>query len=180
MAYQVAEYYKQYFPFIQEWGRKKDISHHLQYLDYLYDIKRSNNPDRTYLSLTNKTIIVEFFAISEAIIDALLCEKIVDIGDGKLAQLYVKEYTNASTLLKMAEYYEIIDKNIYGQLLSLSKTRNFIHIKRPKSGKLECNHYTDAVLKRYENYFENFLSFLFNKYKVYETYGLGIFAWPWK
>ena len=52
---------RQFLSFVQETVCKVNISHHLQYLEFLYKIKKLHDPELTTLSLLNKSIIVEYF-----------------------------------------------------------------------------------------------------------------------
>ncbi len=172
-----AETFKQYLRFIDNWDRKKNISYHLQYVDFLYKIKKIHTPGLTTLSLMNKTIIIEYFTIIEAIIDALLCQLSVKIEEDSYVSLDVNEYMNAGELLQLAKKYHIIDTEIHSKLGQVKNIRNRIHIKRPrKSQKYEYKAYTPKILKQHEKIFKNLMVFLFEKNDIdYNDY-----QWPWK
>jgi hypothetical protein len=75
-----AETLRNHLTFIQDWDRKKNISHHQQYVEFLYKIKKEHEPELTTGSLLNKSLIIEYFTIIEAIVDALLCQLKVKCG----------------------------------------------------------------------------------------------------
>ena len=172
-----AETFKRYLSFIRSWDRKKNISYHLQYIEFLYKIKKLHNPSSTTRSLLIKTIIVEYFTVIEAILDALLCQLYVDTGEGILAPIDIDEYTRAERLLGLAKKYRIINVDIHSQLGRIKSTRNKIHIKRPhKNQPLEYEGYTANLLGEYEESYQNFLAFLFDKNGV----GSNDYPWPWR
>lgn len=169
-----AENYKKHFPFIIDWDKKRDISYHFQFIEYLYIKKRQE--EKTTLSLINKTIIIEYFAIGEAIIDALLCQLYVNIGKGATTPLYISQYDKASNLFELANKYGIIDIKTRNYLKKIGSARNFIHIKRPKSGNPEYSFYTNKLLGEHEKVFKYFLDYLFDKYSLEDS---KKFSWPW-
>ena len=161
-----AETFKSYCRFIKDWDRKKNISYHLQYIEFLYKIKKIHNPSSTTRSLLYKTIIIEYFTVIEAIIDALLCQLEVKVDESDFVQIDIDEYTRAERLLQLAKTYKIINPDIHSQLGQIKNTRNQIHIKRRKTSQpLEYERYKSDELKKHERIFNRFLSFLFEKYK---------------
>jgi hypothetical protein len=171
-----ADDYRYYLTFISDRETKLNISHHLQYVEFLYKIKSEHQLILTTLSLTNKSIIIELFAIIESIIDALLCQLKVVLEDEKCVPLEVHEYTNANQLLKLALKYNIVTKPMYGHLVNFSRVRNNIHIKRHDNGdKNEHEKYTNDILKIHEIAFKNFLKFLFIKYRRPNA---ELYPWP--
>lgn len=171
-----AKKFRDYLPFIDDWDRKKDISYHFQYLEYLYKVKKKNDPKSTTLSLSNKAIIIEFFTIIEAIVDALLCQLSVNDPDGKSVDLKVDEYLAAEKLFKLAKKYRIVDTTVHSQINQLKGTRNRIHIKRPKKGKWEYSEYSQSLLKGREKIFKSFMEYLLNKH---DPTLVNVFPWPW-
>ena len=170
-----AETFKSYCRFIEDWDRKKNISYHLQYIEFLYKIKKIHNPSSTTRSLLHKSIIIEYFTVIEAIIDALLCQLKVKVNESNFVPIDIEEYTNAQRLLELAKKYKIIDSDMHSQLGQIKNTRNKIHIKRrQESEPLEYARYTVDELKKHEKIFNNFLAFLFQKYDIdYSSY-----PWP--
>jgi len=161
--------------FIENGSTRCNISHHIQYLEFLYRIKKLHQPISTSLSLLNKTIIIEYFAIIEAIIDALLCQLNVNAGNETIP-MEIKEYTPADELFKLAKHYKIIDQDTHSQLGQLKGTRNRIHIKRSRPRqKLEYQEYPDSLLKQREKIFKSFMVFLFNKHNI----DYSNILWPW-
>lgn len=162
--------------FIEHGGVCCNISHHIQYLEFLYHIKKIHEPKSTSQSLLNKTIIIEYFTIIEAILDSLLCSLEVKT-DSKTVPLEVKEYTKADDLLRLAKHYRIINQDIHSQIGQIKDTRNRIHIKRSKPGKkLEYHEYPDSLVKQREKIFKNFMVHLFERHNV----DYSNFLWPWK
>jgi len=174
----IAEAFKSYLAFIDDWDKKKNISYHLQYIEFLYKIKKIHEPTLTTLSLSNKTIIIEYFTVIEAIIDALLCQLLVKVDENHFVQIEINEYTGADELLKLAKKYKIISQDIHTQLGQIKGTRNRIHIKRPrKKQKYEYKEYTKELLEKYEKTFKVFLEYLFKKNNIAEY---KKYPWPWK
>lgn len=152
-----------------------NISHHFQYLEFLYKIKKIHSPVSTSQSLLNKSIIIEYFAIIEAILDSLLRSLVVKSNKG-VFQLEIQEYTSAKELFRLAKCYGIISPSIHTRIGKIQDIRNRIHIKRTKKGrKLEYQEYSDSMLKENENIFKDFLTFLFSKNNVNHNN----FLWPW-
>jgi hypothetical protein len=173
-----AEHFKTFLNFIKSWPVKNNISYHLQYIEFLYKVKNIHNPKSTTLSLINKTIIIEYFTVIEAIIDALLCQLDVKVNDKEFVPIEIYEYTNAAELLSLARKYKVIDTTIHSQLGQIKDTRNRIHIKRPrKNQKPEYEEYTRELLEQRERMFKSFMEYLFNKYSVNNP---NIYPWPWK
>ena len=171
-----ADTFRNYLSFIKDEDTKKDISHHMQYIEFLYKIGRIHKPKLTTRSLLIKTIIVEYFTIIEAMIDDMLCQLNVKVCEGKFIPLDIHKYMNAECLFDLAKKYEIVDSNIYGKICRLKKWRNKIHIKRhDKKQKYECEQYSPDDLKEFNKIYKDFLSFLFKKYKAKMD-----FPWPWE
>ena len=171
-----AETFKRYFPFINDWDRKKNISYHLQYIEFLYKARKIHEPRSTTLSLLIKTIVIEYFTVIEAVIDALLCQLKVQTPDNLLAPIDIDEYTRAERLLKLAKKYRIIDTTIHSKLGIIKNTRNKIHIKRPRRNQaLEYRCYTTDLLGEHEKIYKDFFCYLFEKNSVDKN---G-FPWPW-
>jgi hypothetical protein len=172
-----ANTFRGYFPFVRDKDSKKNISHHMQYIEFLYKIKEKVNPQLTTESLLIKTIIIEYFVIVEAVIDDLLCQLEVKIGKDKFAAIEVDEYQNAEGLFKLAKKYKIINSDIHSKIGQLKNTRNKIHIKRPRRNqKYECECYTQNDLDKYQKIYKDFLNFLLVKYQVAKN----DYPWPWE
>jgi hypothetical protein len=171
-----AETFKTFLPFIKNWDKKKDISYHMQYLEYLYKVKKTNDPKSTTLSLSNKAIIIEFFCITEAVIDAMLCQLRVEDSSGGHVDIDIDEYTSAEKLFFLAKKYRVIDATVHSQINQLKSTRNRIHIKRPVSGKPEYSEYTPSLLGGRETIYKAFFEYLFEKHDPSLTQN---FPWPW-
>jgi len=170
-----AEKIRTFLSFIDEGGTCHNISHHIQYLEFLYRIKRLHQPISTSLSLLNKTIIIEYFVVIEAIIDCLLCQLRVEVNERTVA-IKIEERTYAGELFELAKHYKIIDQDTHERIGQLKKTRNKIHIKRMRSTqKLEHEEYSDKLLKEREGIFKSFMVFLFEKHNI----DYSNFLWPW-
>jgi len=170
-----AENIRAFLSFIDKGGTCCNISHHIQYLEFLYRIKRLHQPISTSLSLLNKTIIIEYFVVIEAIIDCLLCQLEVEVN-GRPVPIEIEEYTYAERLFKLAKHYKIIDSDTHSRLGQLKGTRNKIHIKRTRPRqKLEFQEYPDKLLKEREKIFKSFMVYLFGKYNI----DYSNFLWPW-
>lgn len=170
-----AEDIRTFLSFIDKEAICCNISHHIQYLEFLYRIKKRHKPILTSLSLLNKTIIIEFFVVIEAIIDCLLCQLRVQVN-GKTVAIEIDKLTHAERLFKLAKRYKIIDSDTHSQIGELKKTRNTIHIKRIRSQqKLEHEEYSDELLEKREKIFKSFMVYLFEKHKI----GYSDFLWPW-
>lgn len=164
-----------FLSFIDKGGTCCNISHHIQYLEFLYKIKKLHQPTLTSLSLLNKTIIIEYFVVIEAIIDCLLCQLRVEVNE-KTVAIEIEEYTYAGELFRLAKHYKIIDQETHGRIGQLKETRNKIHIKRTRAKqKLEYHEYPDSLLKQRENIFKAFMVFLFEKHNI----DYSNFLWPW-
>jgi len=173
----VADKFRSYLTFIEDWDRKKNISHHFQYIEFLYKIKKIHDPRSTTRSLLIKTIIIEYFTVIEAILDALLCQLKVKVNMSDFVSIDIDEYTKAERLLKLAKTYKIIDSNVHSKLGQIKGTRNKIHIKRPRENQpLEYECYTEKTLGQHEKSFQSFLTFLFNKHSIGKT---SSYPWPW-
>lgn len=163
-----SEIYKYYFVFLKDWGVIKNISYHLQYLEFLYFVKKEYELISTTLSLTNKTIITEFFVIVEAILDSLLCKLYVTNRDDKFFNIKINEYIKAAELFRLCKEYEIINESIYKDLEKLRSIRNDIHIKRYKIKDLfEYEKYSDELIEEIEFVFKKFIEFLLRKHENY-------------
>lgn len=164
-----------FLSFIDKGGTRCNISHHIQYLEFLYRIKKLHQPISTSLSLLNKTIIIEYFVVIEAIIDCLLCQLKVEVN-GRTVAIEIGEYTYAEELFRLAKHYKIIDQNTRDRIGQIKGTRNKIHIKRTRSGrKLEYQEYPDRLLKERERIFKSFMVYLFAKHNI----DYSNFLWPW-
>ncbi len=170
-----AEDIRAFLGFIDESGTCYNISHHIQYLEFLYEIKKRHQPKLTSLSLLNKTIIIEYFVVVEAIIDCLLCQLKVKVNE-KTVAMDIGEHTPADRLFRLAKRYKIIDTDTHSRIGDLKETRNKIHIKRIRSKqKLEHEEYSDELLKEREKIFKSFMVYLFKKHNV----NYSDFLWPW-
>ena len=173
-----AETFKSFLPIVSDWDRKKNISYHLQYIEFLYKAKQIHEPEHTTLSLLNKTIIIEYFTVIEAILDALVCQLRVQVSDGESVPIEIDEYTPAGRLLEFAKKYRVIDSDTHSQLGQIKDTRNRIHIKRSRAKqRLEYLEYDDELLNEREKVFERFITFLLGKYEVANA---RHYPWPWK
>jgi hypothetical protein len=170
-----AKEYQKHLTFIKGDGRRANISHHMQYIEFLFKIKKEHSPEKTTLSLLNKTIMIEFFVITEAVLDAMLCQLTVNTIWGEEVSLEVNKLENAETLLKLAKKYELIDDTVHSELSKLKQTRNKIHIKRPK-GKLEWNKYNDKSLNECEQIYKKFFEYLSNT----DGFSIDEDFFPWK
>jgi len=172
-----AERLKRYLSIIDDWEVKKNVSYHLQYIEFLYKIKKEHDPKYTTLSLLNKTIIVEYFTVIEAIVDNLLCQLHVMIDEDSYVSIEISEYTRAEELLRLAKRYHVINTAIHSQLGQIKNIRNRIHIKRlRKNQKSEHEEYTQKRLQENQKMFKDFMIFLSYKYQVDYT----DYPWPWK
>jgi len=173
-----AQQFRSFFPFVEDWTRRKNISHHLQYIEFLYKIRQLHNPVSTTQSLLNKTIIIEYFTVVEGILDALLCQLSVNVDGDHPVPIEIDEYMNAGRLLELAKCYRIIDDTVQSQLGQIKDTRNRVHIKRPRRNrKLEYEEYSDDLLAQREKIFKEFLEHLWRqKCPDIQT----AFPWPWK
>jgi hypothetical protein len=170
-----AEDIRTFLSFIDKEAICCNISHHIQYLEFLYRIKKRHQPKLTSLSLLNKTIIIEYFVVIEAIIDCLLCQLRVQVN-GKTVAIEIDKLTPADRLFKLAKRYKIIDADTHSRIGDLKETRNKIHIKRTRRRqKLEHEEYSDELLKEREKIFKSFMVYLFEKHNI----GHSDFLWPW-
>lgn len=169
---------RQFLPFVQETVCQVNISHHLQYLEFLYKIKQLHDPKLTTFSLLNKSIIVEYFTVIEAILDDLLCQIEVIAADGTRKPLSFSEYTRADELFKLAKEYGIVDDTTHSRLGQLKSTRNKIHVKRyhPKR-KYEHEEYSQELLEQHEAVFRDFMTFLLQRHCPEKK---DSFPWPCK
>jgi hypothetical protein len=136
----------------------------MQYLEYLYKVKKKNDPNSTTLSLSNKTIIIEFFCVIEAVVDAMLCQLGVQDSSGSRVAIDIDEYTPAEKLFFLAKKYGVINTTVHSQINQMKSTRNRIHIKRPVRGKPEYSEYTPNLLRARETIYRAFFEYLFEKH----------------
>lgn len=163
-----AKEYQEGLGFVRDGTHRCNISYHLQYLEFCYQIKRDYAPESTTESLLNKTIIIELGAIVEVILDDLLGRLKIDreaLGLSGDMKIVVPHYATLRNYLELARDYRIIEKDMFEHLGKLSEARNTVHFKKfKKSRELEYNYYTQELLSDVIGYFEKFFEFIEKKY----------------
>ena len=171
-----ADAFKSFFPFIKDWDRKNNISYHILFVFFLHKIGKIHDPQLTTRSLLIKTIIIEYFTIIEAVVDAILCQLEVKVCETKFVPIDIDERTSAERLFELAKKYGVVDNDTHSKLGQLKKLRNRIHIKKPhKNQKSEYEAYTIDLLKQHQKLYSEVLCYLFEKNSVDKTR----FPWPW-
>ncbi len=160
----VANEFKDYLRFIDDDNLRKNISYHFQYIEFLYQIRRRHELEFTTLSLSNKTIILEFWSIIEAILFHFVSriEKI-------------PEKIPASALLVKTKEHSLVSDKICNEIDLLKNCRDHVHI--TKNEDVEFNAYYDEILVERQNEFKSFMEYIFKDKGVLDY---TKFPWAWE